>query len=133
MDRSQIQGWVDAYERAWRTPGTESLKRIFAPTATYSPAPFEPPIVGLAAIAEMWEREREGPDEVFSMASEVVAVEQDTAVVRVEVDYGGTGRPSYRDLWIVTLDEAGRCTRFEEWPFWPEGEDGGVAGGGGKW
>jgi ketosteroid isomerase-like protein len=129
VDRREVEAWVDAYENAWRTPGTESLASIFASAATYSTGPFERPFVGLAAIAEMWEAEREGPDEPFSMTSEVVAVDGDTAVVRVEVDYGRTGRPSYRDLWIVVLDQAGRCTSFEEWPFWPANEHGAIAGG----
>jgi hypothetical protein len=128
VDRREVEAWVKAYEHVWRTPGTEALASIFAPAATYRTAPFERPFVGLAAIAEMWEEEREGPDEVFSMTGEVVAVDGDTAVVRVEVDYGLTGRASYRDLWIVVLDETGRCTSFEEWPFWAADEAGAIAG-----
>ena len=30
----------------------------------------------------------------------------------------------YRDLWIVRLNDAGRCFHFEEWPFWPPGQAG---------
>lgn len=131
MDRRQVEAWVRAYEKAWRMPGTEAVDSVFAPEATYSPGPFEQPLVGLGAIEEMWEAEREAHDEVFSLTSEVVAVEGETAVVRVEVDYGDTGRPTYRDLWVITLDETGRCTAFEEWPFWPAGEEGRAAGSGG--
>jgi hypothetical protein len=96
------------------------LSELFAPDATYSTAPFEEPYRGLEAIGELWEAEREGPDEVFTMESEIVAVEGDTGVVRVEVRYGDPLRQLYRDLWIVHLDEAGRCLAFEEWPFWPQ-------------
>jgi signal transduction histidine kinase len=35
------------------------------------------------------------------------------------VGYGEPLRQEYRDLWIVTLDDDGRCTAFEEWPFAP--------------
>ncbi len=71
----------------------------------------------------MWEAEREGPDEVFRMTSEVVAADGDTAVVRVEVGYGDPVRQEYRDLWIVRFAGDGRCASFEEWPFWPEQPD----------
>ena len=54
------------------------------------------------------------------MTHEIVAVEGDTGVSRVEVFYDGPPPRHYRDLWIVRLDESGRCTHFEEWPFWPE-------------
>ncbi len=77
----------------------------------------------------MWERERAGPDEAFEMTSEVVAVEGDSGVAKVEVRYGAPPQKQYRDLWIVRLDETGRCVEFEEWPFWPPGQDGGWAPG----
>ena len=77
----------------------------------------------------MWEGERSGPDEKFSMSSEIVAVEGDTGVARLEVRYGEPRPQLYRDLWVVTLDADGRCTSFEEWPFWPPGSAGTVAGG----
>lgn len=37
---------------------------------------------GLDAIARFWDAERDGADEDFSMSSEVVAVVEETAVVR---------------------------------------------------
>ena len=129
MDRAALSDWIRAYERAWRTAGTERLAGLFAAGATYRTAPFEEPYRGLAAIAELWEREREGPDEPFTMESEVVAVEEDTGVARVEVRYGGPHPRTYRDLWIVTLDADGRCVAFEEWPFWPPGAAGTYAAG----
>ncbi|MGH2983202.1 MAG: YybH family protein [Solirubrobacterales bacterium] len=130
VDRAQIRQWVTDYERAWRTDGTGSLSELFSEDATYSTSPFEEPHHGLGAIASMWERERLGPDESFAMNSEVVAVEADTGVVRVEVRYGPPKEKLYRDLWIVRLDADGRCIHFEEWPFWPPGTEGAPTRGG---
>src|ERR1700750_3374009 len=87
MDRARLEGWIDAYERAWRTPGTEVLASLFTEDAVYSTAPYEKPHRGLAAIAEMWEAERSGPGEDFEMRSEVVAIEGDWGVARVTVLY----------------------------------------------
>ena len=120
VDRGRIEDWVAAYERAWRTAGTAPLAEIFSAEATYLTTPFAEPMRGLAELAEFWEAEREGPDEEFTLESEVVAVEGDTGVVRCEVVYGAPHDLSYRDIWIVRLDGEGRCFHFEEWPFWPE-------------
>ncbi len=125
MDRTGLRAWVELYERAWRTAGTELLAQLFTPEATYQTAPFEEPFRGLPAIAAMWEAGRTGPDEVFTMASEVVAVDGDTGVARVEVRYGDPVVQHYRDLWVVRFNGAGRCIAFEEWPFWPKGTEGG--------
>jgi len=129
VSRTQIREWVTDYERAWRTDGSGPLSGLFSEDATYSTSPFEEPHRGLAAIASMWERERLGPDESFAMNSEVVAVEADTAVVRVEVRYGPPKEKLYRDLWIVRLDADGRCIHYEGWPFWPPGTEGAPAAG----
>jgi ketosteroid isomerase-like protein len=118
-DRETVQRWVAAYETAWRTPGTAGLAVLFSPDATYLLSPYEEPIAGLDQISRMWEDERDGPDEIFALTSEIVAVETRTAVVRVDVRYGDPVRQEYRDLWVMTFDSAGTCQSFEEWPFWP--------------
>jgi ketosteroid isomerase-like protein len=125
-----LDAWIDLYVELWRAPGAERLGELFADDAVYLPGPFEQPIRGLAAIREFWDAERLGPDEVFEIDSEVVAVDGDTGVARLEVRYGPPREVTYRDLWIVTTDADGRCTRFEEWPHWPPGEGGTVAGSG---
>ena len=119
MDRAQLAAWIARYEELWRTPGTGALGELFTDDATYSTGPFEETRRGLSAIAELWEDERASADEPFRMTSDVVAVDGDTGVARVEVWYDGPPPRHYRDIWILRLDASGRCTHFEEWPFWP--------------
>jgi SnoaL-like domain len=116
----RFSAWIAGYERAWRTAGTESLRKLFAADATYRAAPFDEPLRGIGEIAAFWESEREGPDEPFTLTSEIVAAAGGTAVARLEVQYGEPVIRTYRDLWIITLDPGGLCTAFEEWPFFPE-------------
>ncbi len=86
-------------------------------------SPWRDPVEGLAAIGELWESERNGPDERFDLTSEVVALDGDTAVVRVEIHYL-TGDHRWRDLWVLVFAPDGRCQSFEEWPFAPDQPDG---------
>jgi hypothetical protein len=67
----------------------------------------------------MWEAERDGPGEVFTMTSEIVVADGDTAVVRAQVRYGDPVTQEWRDLWIIRFGPDGRCTSFEEWPIAP--------------
>lgn len=117
ISRARAEAWIAAYERAWRSAGTDSLAEIFSEDASYRMSPYEEPVRGLEAIGALWERERTGPDEEFELTHEIVAVDDDAAVARIAVTYA-TGA-EYRDLWIVRFDEDGRCREFEEWPFWP--------------
>ncbi len=117
---TRFADWIAAYEAAWRTEGTAPLEQLFTEDATYQAAPFAEPLEGVEAIARFWENEREGPDEVFTLTSEIVATEGDTAVARLEVVYAYPPQHTYRDLWIITLSSDGRCRHFEEWPFHPD-------------
>ena len=119
-DRAPVRRWLADYEAAWRSPGTASLAGLFAADASYQQSPYELPVTGLNAIARMWEAEREGPDEVFTLATEILAVDGPVTVVRAEVRYGDPPSQEYRDLWVIRLDDDGRCAWFEEWPYWPE-------------
>lgn len=116
MDRRRVERWITTYERAWRGPGTEQLGELFTSSVSYSPSPWAEPLDGLVDLAEFWEAQRQGPDEAFTMRAEVLAVELETAVVRVDIDYEDPPR-SWRNLWVIEFAAGGRCTHFEEWPF----------------
>ena len=60
----------------------------------------------------MWDEKRDGPDEVFTLATEILAVDGPTAVVRAEVRYGDPVRQEYRDLWVMQIGDDGRCNSF---------------------
>jgi uncharacterized protein (TIGR02246 family) len=124
MDTSaaRVEQWVAGYERAWRTAGTEAVDELFTPDATYLPSPWATPVEGREAIHRFWEEGRDGPDEEFTFASEVVAVDGPTAVVRNAVDYGRGSR--WRNLWVLRFADDGRCAAIEEWPFSPDQPDG---------
>ncbi|MCI0347013.1 MAG: nuclear transport factor 2 family protein [Chloroflexi bacterium] len=122
--RDAVARWIEAYERAWRTAGTDGLRELFTDDVRYVPSPWRPPIEGLKQLAIFWDAGRDGPDEPFTMSSELVAVDGDSAVVRVEVEYLADGGGSWRDLWMLRFASDGRCARFEEWPFAPSQRDG---------
>lgn len=122
MDRSDVASWIDLYEAAWRSPGTELLGDLFTSDVSYLPSPWAEAVKGLEALRTFWEQERKGPDEAFTMRYELVAVEGGTAVARITVEYGREG--SWRDLWVLRFVGDGRCSWFEEWPFAPGQDDG---------
>jgi hypothetical protein len=120
IDQPAVRAWVAAYERAWRTAGTDDLDDLFTPDATYRLAPFQEPHRGLEPLRALWEADRAGPDEQFDLDFEIVAVDHPRAVVRVDVRYGPPHPEHFRDLWVLEFAADGRCRAFEEWPFTPD-------------
>jgi ketosteroid isomerase-like protein len=119
---AHVVDWVRRYERAWRSPGIDALADLFSDDVVYVPSPWARPIHGITSLGRFWEGERESADEAFTMTHDVVAVDGQVAVARIAVDYGGGER--WRDLWVITFDDDGRCRAFEEWPFAPGQDDG---------
>lgn len=119
VSAEHLSGWLAGYERAWRSAGTDGLAALFTDDAEYLVTPYDDPVTGLADLAVLWDDERDGPGEVFTMSAEVLACSGDTGVAEVLVRYGDPVRQEYRDLWVLRFADDGRVRRFEEWPFWP--------------
>ena len=116
MDRADVMRWVERYELTWRDEDLDAVGDLFTDDAQYRPSPYEDSLVGLDAIRDMWIDE---DGEAFAMTAQLVAVEGDVAVVRVEVRYGDPVRQEYRDLWVLRFAPDGRVEDFEEWAYWP--------------
>ncbi|QTE27794.1 nuclear transport factor 2 family protein [Pengzhenrongella sicca] len=116
MNHETVMAWVAAYERSWRDQDDAGVGELFSDEASYLLSPYEPPLVGLAAIRDFWV-DTEGDE--FTLSAEVVAVDGAVAVVRALVRYGGDSPQEYTDLWVLRFASDGRVEHFEEWAYWP--------------
>jgi len=116
MDRADVMRWVAKYEQAWRERDLAGVEQLFTDGARYRPSPYDQSEVGHDAIKALW---LDDEDDVFTVRAEPVAVEDDQAVVRLEVHYGDPVRQEYRDLWVLRFADDGRVDDFEEWAYWP--------------
>ena len=117
MDRAQVQGWLDRYIRAWKSNDTEEIAALFTEDATYSYGPFHEDVIGRNAIVTSW---FEDPDAPGSWSAEYhpVVVEGDTAIANGRSRYlqpDGSLRTEYDNIFLIRLDDDGRCFEFREW------------------
>ncbi|MFC8600648.1 YybH family protein [Isoptericola sp. NPDC057191] len=117
MEREAVAHWVAAYERAWRDADADAVAQLFTPEARYARSPYDPEVlVGHDAIREFWTVDE---DATFTMTAALLAVDDDVAVVRLEVRYTAPREQEYRDLWVLRFAPDGRVSDFEEWAYWP--------------
>jgi hypothetical protein len=129
MNRDEVMGWVDRYERAWRENDVGAVPDLFTAEASYARSPYERALLGHASIQDFWSADA---DATFSMTAEPLAVEGATAVVRVGVQYTAPDSREYKNLWVLRFADDAKVADFEEWPFWPGrpySADGGPASG----
>jgi len=108
----QVQAWLDGYVEAWRTYDERSVRDLFAPDATYAYHPYDEPLQGRDAIVAAWLGDRDEPGS-WEASYAPSLIDGDRAIATGETRYGD-GRV-YSNLFELTFDAGGRCTRFVEW------------------
>ena len=113
MDRNALEKWLAGYIRAWNSNDPDEIGRLFADDAVYYTAPFREPWRGREVIVQGWLDRKDDPG-TFSFRHEVLALAGDLGFVRGWTQYHSPPR-AYSNLWVIRLDETGRCREFTEW------------------
>jgi len=112
LTREHVQAWLDGYVEAWRTYDERAIRDLFAPDATYAYHPYDEPIRGREAIVTAWLADRDEPGS-WEASYAPSLIEGDHAVATGESRYQKGG--VFSNLFELTFDAAGQCTRFVEW------------------
>jgi uncharacterized protein (TIGR02246 family) len=129
MGNDEVIRWVEAYRAAWVTNDANDIAALFTENAVYEFRPNDPdPWRGRDAIVAGWLEAKDAPEDwkfnftvlgtinptvVNEFGMEVVAAP--TAVVQGVTEYFNDDRPTYENLWLITLDDEGRASHFTEW------------------
>jgi ketosteroid isomerase-like protein len=114
--RQRFDAWVQEYLQAWESNDPEDIGRLFSEEADYFTSPWRKPWRGRAPIVQGW-LERKDPPGTWSFEYEVVTAEGSQGVVRGVTRYDEPD-PDYVNLWLIRLDDTGRCDEFVE--YWME-------------
>jgi len=125
MTREQVAKWLTDYSKAWETYDPQAIGDLFSADAAYYYHPYDEPTRGREAIVASWLAE---PDPVGRYIGEYqpVVVEGNRAAAQGRSRYfaedGKTLEREYRNLFLLTFDDEGRCSEFREWYGKPRGQ-----------
>jgi ketosteroid isomerase-like protein len=137
IGKEAVTAWVEGYRAAWTSNDPDAIAALFTDDAVYEFRPNDPePWRGRDAIVSGWLAERDAPETwrfdftvLGVMPRDAVnelgmAVTPDaTAVVQGVTEYLDD-RPTYENLWLITLRDDGRASHFTEWFMVRKGTDG---------
>jgi ketosteroid isomerase-like protein len=112
VERAAIETWLERYLGAWESNDPGDIGELFADEARYYTAPHREPWTGRDAIVQGWIGRKDEPG-TWTFRYEVLGIDGDVAFVRGLTTYDKL--PDYSNLWVVRLDDAGRCSEFIEW------------------
>ncbi len=117
MTAESLEGWLDAYGRAWESRDPDAIAELFAEDALYLETPFEAPMRGRAAVVEYWQGVRRTQEDVH-FRREILAIAGETGIAHWWASFVRvpSGKRIHLDgVAAVTLDPSGRCRLFREW------------------
>lgn len=109
----QIDHWVAAYLTAWTTCAPSDIAALFADDAEQHEWPYETDWIGLAAIIEGWQSRAAWQEGGWTFDWSLLTVNGDTFAIDGVGNYMELG--TFKNLWVVTLDDSGKCTMFRMW------------------
>ena len=115
MDRAALAAWLERYEAAWRSNDPELIGDLFTTDAVYQWHPYDEGDAvahGRDAIVRAWLDDPDDPRS-WELTCEPVAADGDTGVARCVTRYRDDR--TYHNIFIVRLDESGRCFDFTEY------------------
>src|SRR5262245_20111473 len=113
MDRAGVDAWVARYVEAWASNDAGAVGALVSDDAEYLTGPLDEPWRGREAIVAGWLDHRDEPG-TWRVEHVSTHVTGDTAFVESRISYPAEG-VRYANLSVLSLDGAGRATRFVEW------------------
>jgi hypothetical protein len=111
IDRPAVTSWVESYLVAWHSNDPADIRRLFTQSAEYHEMPYDTHWIGRAAIVTGWRSRWHWQQGGWSFDWDVVSIEGRTAVVSGVGHYTELG--DFNNIWTVSFDGFGRCTRFD--------------------
>jgi hypothetical protein len=106
-----VSRWVEGYLRAWETNDPSDIATLFTEDAEYHEAPFDTQWVGRDEIVEGWQGRWDWQQGGWTFEWSVASDDGMVVVITGIGHYMELG--DFDNVWTVTFDESGRCTRFE--------------------
>jgi SnoaL-like domain len=108
-----LKEWIEGYVRAWNSNDPDDIGALFTDDALYYTEPFAAPWRGREQIVERWLERKDEPGQT-AFAWRPLVETPETRVIVGTATYLDPPRV-YSNLWVIRLDDEGRCSEFTEW------------------
>ena len=107
---ASITRWVEDYVMAWKSNARADIEALFTDDAEYHESPFDTQWIGRDAIVEGWRSRWEWQSGGWTFEWSITAIDGRDVVITGIGRYAELG--DFDNLWTVTFDGSGRCSRF---------------------
>ena len=113
-----FDNWLRSYGKAWEKGDPNATKELFTSDAQYYETPFEPPMIGLAAIYKYWNDNAVVSQEDVSFSYNLLAVDENVGLAQWRALFKrlpSGNKVTLDGIFKVVFSEDGKCKIFREW------------------
>ena len=117
VDEAGFTAWLEGYKRAWEERDPAQAAALFTDEASYREAPFDPPMIGRAAIEAYWAGAVAGQKDV-QFTYEVLACRGNEGISSWHAAFTGVPGGEAIDLdgiFRCRFHDGGLVSALEEW------------------
>lgn len=117
LTREAFAAWMDSYGRAWEARDARAAADLYAENGTYQVTPFVEPMRGRAAILGYWTHVAQ-TEENIQFGYEILALTAEQGIAQWWASFVIVPqrlRTRLDGIFVVTLDDGGKCLRLQEW------------------
>jgi len=110
--------WLQRYGDAWTEGDPAAAAQLFSPEAAYFETPFDPPMIGTAAILRYWAEGAKSAQTQVTFGGTVVSFDGTTGFAQWHARFRRVPSHVLVELDGVlraTFDDKMRCVEFREW------------------
>ena len=118
MTLLDFKRWLDEYGEAWTSGDPEAAALIFSPDAAYFETPFDPAMVGTAAIRQYWTDGAKNAQTEITFSAKVISFEGATGFAQWHATFRRVPSNAFVELDGVLLarfNDDMCCVEFREW------------------
>lgn len=128
IDAESFVDWLRRYGQAWIDGDPQAAAELFTDDAAYHEKPFEPPMVGRAAIVRYWTAGAKDSQREVAFRARPVGIDGSTGYARWSATFvrlPGRSLVELEGILAAQFGADGRCSEFREW--WHRRETGSAA------
>lgn len=118
IDRAFFIDWLRRYGDVWCAGDPQAVVLLFTDDAAYHEKPFEPPMVGAAAIRRYWTEGAQDGQRDVAFAAQPIGLDGDTGYAQWQATFVRLPTESFVELdgeLVARFAADGRCCEFREW------------------
>jgi SnoaL-like protein len=117
LTRKAFAAWMEKYGRAWEARDAEAGAELYAENGTYQVTPFVEPMQGRGAILEYWTHVAQTQENI-QFGYEILALTPEHGIARWRASFVIVPqqlKTKLDGIFVIVLDERGKCLRLREW------------------